>query len=111
MTIQVKKLDDSERISAAMLRWINDHGAQGIITTDEQLNVTSWNHWLEVHTGKKTETIIGQNLLEVFPELSARKLDSYYRRALEGQSGVLSQKLHRFLLDMTSASDDDGRHA
>jgi PAS domain S-box-containing protein len=90
-----------------MLRWLNEHGAQGIITTDDQLSITSWNHWLEVHTARKTETMLGQNLLDVFPELSERKLDTYYRRALEGQSGVLSQKLHRFLLELQSATDDD----
>ena len=103
----MEKEDRSDRISAAMLRWINDHGAQGIITTDDQLNITSWNHWLESHSGKKTETMLGQNLLTVFPELTNRKLDNYYRRALEGQSGVLSQKLHRYLLEMISPTEDE----
>jgi PAS domain S-box-containing protein len=104
---QIDTRDTSERISAAMLRWINEHGAQGIITTDAHLSITSWNHWLETHTSRKTEKVLGHNLLDLFPELSERKLDSYYRRALEGQSGVLSQKLHRFLLEMSSPTDDD----
>jgi len=89
-----------------MLRWINDHGAQGIVTTDDQLIITSWNHWLEANSGRKKETMLGQNLLSVFPELTDRKLDNYYRRALEGQSGVLSQKLHRYLLEMVSPTED-----
>lgn len=90
-----------------MLRWINEHGAQGIITTDEHLRLTSWNRWLEVHTNRKAETVVGRNLLDLFPELTERKLDTYYRRALEGQSGVLSQKFHRFLLEMSSSLDED----
>ncbi|HEY6802361.1 MAG TPA: ATP-binding protein [Pyrinomonadaceae bacterium] len=107
MTIEIEQLDNSERISAAMLRWINEHGAQGIITTDEHLRLTSWNRWLEVHTNRKAETVVGRNLLDLFPELTERKLDTYYRRALEGQSGVLSQKFHRFLLEMSSSLDED----
>src|SRR5262245_22717258 len=83
-----------------MLRWMNSHANQGIITTDERLRIRGWNRWLELRSGRKSETVIGSDLLEAFPELAARKLDSYYKRALEGQSGVLSQKLHRFLLEM-----------
>ena len=89
-----------------MLHWMNDHGAFGIITTDVRLSITGWNHWLEVYSGKKKETMLGQNLLNVFPELTERKLDTYYKRALEGQSGVLSQKLHRFLLEMSNSAED-----
>ena len=90
-----------------MLRWMKDHGAQGIVTTDDELRICSWNRWLEVHTGKVTEAMIGQNLLDAYPELADRKLDVYYQRALEGQSGVLSQKLHRYLLEMPSTEADD----
>jgi len=90
-----------------MLRWMKDHGAQGIVTTDDELRICSWNRWLEVHTGKVTEAMIGQNLLDAYPELADRKLDVYYQRALEGQSSVLSQKLHRYLLEMPSTEADD----
>jgi len=86
---------------------MNDHGGQGIITTDDQLQIRSWNRWLEVHTNRKAETMIGLNLLAAFPELNERKLGVYYQRALEGQSGVLSQKFHRFLLEMQSSETDD----
>jgi PAS domain S-box-containing protein len=107
VTTEIEQIDSSERINAALLRWINEHGAQGIITTDEHLRITSWNRWLEVHTNRKSETVVGRNLLDLFPELTERKLDTYYRRALEGQSGVLSQKFHRFLLEMSNSSDED----
>ena len=89
-----------------MLRWMNSHGTQGIITTDETLRIRGWNRWLEVRTGRKAETVIGCDLLETFPELVNRKLDNYYRRALEGQSGVLSQRLHRFLLELPASEMD-----
>ena len=89
-----------------MLRWMNSHGTQGIITTDETLRIRGWNRWLEVRTGRKAETVIGCDLLETFPELVNRKLDNYYKRALEGQSGVLSQRLHRFLLELPASEMD-----
>ena len=107
MTANYRKQQGSERIDEAMLRWMNDHGGQGIITTDDQLQVRGWNRWLEIHTNRKAETMVGRNLLAAFPELTERKLDVYYQRALEGQSGVLSQKFHRFLLEMQSSEADD----
>src|SRR5262245_2370858 len=89
-----------------MLRWMHSHGPQGIITTDETLRIRGWNRWMEVRTGKKGKSLIGCDLLETFPELTKRKLDQYYKRALEGQSGVLSQRLHRFLLEMPASELD-----
>ena len=89
-----------------MLRWMNSHNTQGIITTDETLRIRGWNRWLEVRTGKKAETVLGCDLLKTFPELVNRKLDHYYKRALEGQSGVLSQRLHRFLLELPASELD-----
>jgi PAS domain S-box-containing protein len=103
LAIETNKTD---RIREAMLSWMNSHASQGIITTDETLRIRGWNRWLEVRSGRKAETVIGSDLLETFPELVARKLDYYYKRALEGQSGVLSQKLHRFLLEMPVSEKD-----
>ena len=107
MTNEINKSSSPDQIHEALLRWINDHGAQGIITTDTSLRILGWNHWLEVRTGMKREAMLGRNLVEVFPELTERKLDTYYERALEGQSGVLSQKLHRFLLEMPATGAED----
>jgi len=107
---QIDKTNESDVLNEAMLRWVQVHGAQGIITTDNQLRIQGWNHWMEVRTGRKTETMLGLNLLETFPQMIERKLDSYYQRALEGQSGVLSQKLHRYLLEMPAAAGEDDEH-
>ncbi|HKE56221.1 MAG TPA: ATP-binding protein [Pyrinomonadaceae bacterium] len=100
-------MNEARRIQDALLGWLNDHGDQGIIITDEQLRICGWNRWLEVHTGCKSRTIVGQHLLTVFPKLVERKLNEYYERALQGQSGVLSQKFHKFLLEMPSTKLDD----
>jgi len=90
---------------------MHDLAAQGIVTTDSELNVVQWNHWMEEHTGKRASEVIGNNLLELFPELTERRVDRNYKWALEGQVRVLSQALHGYLIAMSSVSGEHGfRH-
>jgi PAS domain S-box-containing protein len=98
----------STLLNAAVLHWMHELAAQGIITTDNELNVVEWNHWMEEHTGKPAAAVIGKNLLVVFPELSERRLDRQYKWALEGQVRVLSQALHSFLIEMPPVSGAEG---
>jgi signal transduction histidine kinase/ActR/RegA family two-component response regulator len=77
----------------------------GILTTDESLNITGWNHWLEVNSERPAGEVVGRNLLEAFPELVARRLDQFFRQAQEGQVVVLSQRLHKYLLPMPPSVD------
>ena len=94
--------------NAAVLHWMHDLAAQGIVTTDSELNVVEWNHWMEEHTGKRTDDVIGKNLLQLFPELTERRLDRHYKWALEGQVRVLSQALHSYLIAMPAVSGEHG---
>ncbi|HEU4795044.1 MAG TPA: PAS domain-containing sensor histidine kinase, partial [Pyrinomonadaceae bacterium] len=93
-------------LNAAVLYWMHDLAAQGIITTDSELNLVEWNHWMEEHTGKRASEVIGKNLLELFPELNERRLDRHYKWALEGQVRVLSQALHSYLIAMPAVSGE-----
>ena len=95
-------------LNAAVLRWVHDLAAQGIVTTDCELNVVEWNNWMEEHTGKRAHEVIGKNLLELFPELIERRLDRHYKWALEGQVRVLSQALHGYLISMAVVSGEHG---
>lgn len=95
-------------LNAAVLHWMHDLAAQGIVTTDRELNVVEWNHWMEEHTGKRAHDVIGNNLLELFPELIERRLDRHYKWALEGQVRVLSQALHGYLISMPVVSAEHG---
>jgi signal transduction histidine kinase/CheY-like chemotaxis protein len=94
--------------NAAVLHWMRDLAVQGIITTDSDLNVVEWNHWMWEHTGKRRAEIIGNNLLELFPELTQRRLDRHYKWALEGQVSVLSEALHGYLLAMPAVPGQHG---
>lgn len=105
--IRMKETSYKETLlNAAVLHWMHDLAAQGIITTDSDLNVVEWNHWMEEHTGKRLHEVIGNNLLELFPELSKRRLDRHYKWALEGQVRVLSQALHGYLIAMSAVSGE-----
>lgn len=89
-------LDDAS--AAAMLRWFEDHAAQGIFTTDRGLIVRTWNRWLATATAVSRDEVIGRPLLEVLPSLVERGLDAHYREALSGQAKVLSHTLHHYLV-------------
>ena len=95
-------------LNAAVLHWMHDLAAQGIVTTDSELNVVQWNHWMQEQTGKRANQVIGNNLLELFPELTERRLDRNYKWALEGQVRVLSQALHGYLIAMPPVSGEHG---
>ena len=112
-TVLKKRMTDSSSketlLNAAVLHWMHDLAAQGIVTTDNELNIVQWNHWMEEHTGKRAADVIGANLLDVFPELRERRLDRHYKWALEGQVNVLSQALHRYLVAMPAVSGEHGQ--
>jgi len=95
-------------LSAAVLHWMHDLAAQGILTTDDQLRVVGWNQWLEDRTEKRAAEVVGRNLFDVYPELIERRLDRHYRWALEGQIRVLSQRLHGHLISMPTVAGEYG---
>ena len=87
-------------VTPTFLEYLDRLGAWGILTTDAQLIIIGWNRWLERHTGKSAAQTVGRPLIEVYPDLVIRNLDRYYREALEGQSNILSQRFHKYLLPM-----------
>ena len=92
-------------LNAAMLRWLDELSNQGILLTDADLVIRSWNHWLQRNTGRAAEEVIGIPLFEVYPELVERGLDRYYTAALSGEASVLAHSLHRQLLPIPGRSD------
>ena len=74
----------------------------GILTTDEHLTITGWNHWLEVNSGRPATEAIGRPLAEIYPDLESRRILPFFRQALDGRVVLLSQLLHRYLFAMPS---------
>lgn len=97
-----------ESRDAAILHWMQQLAPHGIFTTDNDLNISTWNHWLETHSGLVAGAVIGKPLWELFPQLVSRKLDAVYRAAVEGQVSVLSTALHGYLLPFTPTIRDSG---
>ncbi|HBB33633.1 MAG TPA: hybrid sensor histidine kinase/response regulator [Cyanobacteria bacterium UBA8803] len=96
----IKSFKKIVHLNEAIQRGLDNLANQGILTTDAQLNIHSWNHWLEIHSGLSTAEMVGCNLLDIYPELIQRRLDRFYHQALKGQVVVLSQRLHGYLLPM-----------
>lgn len=84
----------------AMLAWMQQVAPYGIFTTDEELRIRTWNEWLVSHSGLSLAAVAGRRLEELFPDVQARRLDEYLRRALTGEVSVLSTALHKYLLPL-----------
>ncbi|WP_254568084.1 PAS domain S-box protein, partial [Oscillatoria sp. HE19RPO] len=96
----MNSITDTFNHNQDLLHWVNDLADRGIFTTDAELNIQSWNHWLELYSGLNVNRVVGRNLLEIYPELKNRRLERFFHQALAGQVAVLSQRLHGFLLPM-----------
>ncbi|HEY8561038.1 MAG TPA: ATP-binding protein [Pyrinomonadaceae bacterium] len=96
--------DKNTSLGTAILRWMTEFSAQGLLVTDENLVIRSCNRWFEKQSEKREKELTGKNLLEVFPDLQTRGFDRYYRDALYGQSRILSHRLHKYLLPMAPSA-------
>jgi len=98
-------------IEKVLSAWVTDAADRGVFTTDDQLRITSWNHWLERHTGRDAVDAIGQSLLTLYPDLVARGIHTYYRDALDGRVSVLPRSTHGYLLPIAATRDDGDSEA
>ena len=99
--------ENNSFFDAAMLRWISEHGSQGILVTDTDLKIWYCNRWIEKHTGKRVTDLVGSELLAAFPEIEERGLDRFYWDAVAGESRILSHRLHGYLLSTTSGAGSE----
>src|SRR5580658_3493123 len=82
----------------AMSAWMQAIAPFGILMTDRELRVRSWNDWLVNHSGLTAPRAVGRCLTDLYPDLAERRLDRHYARALSGEIIVLSTALHKYLL-------------
>jgi PAS domain S-box-containing protein len=88
--------------NSAVLRWLDELAEQGVLTTDKDLQILTWNKWLEIRSGRTATEVVGRHLFEVYPQLVERKLEKYYQDALAGHPRVLAHSFHRYLLPLRS---------
>ena len=75
----------------------------GILAIDAQLVVRGWNRWLEAASGRREADVVGHSLLTLFPELRGSAAEAAFLDALGGNTVVLSQRFHQFLLPLPAA--------
>ncbi len=104
----VETSPDLARLHAAVARCVTEDIHQGFFVTDLQLNVVLWNRWMEIHSGRSASDVLGQSLLDLFPDVGERDIKDYYQNALDGQVTILSHGLHRFLLALPPTNAEAG---
>lgn len=68
----------------------------GALVVDHNYKIVLWNRWLEKHTGKRAEQVLGDNLLSLFPELHNSRLEAALKQALQNNfPSLLSQTLNK----------------
>jgi len=97
----MKVADGSGALDAAAARWFEELDDRGVFITDAQLIVRRWNRWLAAQTGRSAGAVIGTPVLSLYPTLTQRGIDAYYRDALGGEVRILSERFHKFLLPIT----------
>lgn len=58
----------------------------GVIVLDDELTIHFFNSWLEAHTEKKRDTVIGKKITEVFPEVKKATLKRKVNNCLKLKS-------------------------
>jgi signal transduction histidine kinase/ActR/RegA family two-component response regulator len=99
---------DAARLPAALVRWFSELTYQGIFATDRDLRIIVWNRWMEVHSERAASEVLGLRLTDLYPDLTVRGLDQYYRDALAGRVSVISHGLHGHVLRMPPTNRDLG---
>jgi signal transduction histidine kinase len=97
-------------LSGAILDQLDQIGDWGLLATDAALVVTGWNRWLEQRSGLAAADVVGRPLFEVFPDLVARRMDRYYHQALTGQTVLLSQRFHKYVIPLPPTDGSGHSH-
>ena len=58
-----------------LLNFIVDRANVGIFVINRDREIVLWNQFMEIHSDRKADTVVGNNLFEAFPELPQKWLD------------------------------------
>src|SRR3954453_16682957 len=95
-------------LAGTIVDQLDQIGDWGLLATDADLVVTRWNRWLEQRSGMAAVDVVGRPLFELFPDLVTRRMDRYHRQAMTGQTVLLSQRLHKYVIPLPPIGDGAG---
>jgi C4-dicarboxylate-specific signal transduction histidine kinase len=73
----------------------------GIILINKNLEVKSWNRWLEIRTGITSANIVDKNLLDFYPNIDQKKLIRKITTSLKLNSSTFyTPQISKFLLNI-----------
>lgn len=78
--------------------WLPETLPLGIFVADTELVVRCWCRSMEQYSGLPATDVVGHSLLEAFPDLSERGVDTFLKRALAGESVALIHPEYHYLL-------------
>ena len=67
----------------------------GIFAVDAEMRVVLWNRFMAIHSGRRSEDIIGKNLFESFPELPEKWLNKKIRNVCVPKCIFQSPKIQK----------------
>ena len=84
---------------------IIDALSQGLIVLDRDLKVVLWNRWMEEHSRLDRQEVLGRVITEVFPGLTKKGFEWKVQTVFKlGNYAFFSQRLHRYLFPLATAS-------
>ncbi len=84
----------------ALLDWMMINADLGVVVTDEHLQITAWNRWMEEKSSLKAEEVLGRSVLELVGTPCAEWAQETYAEALKGKLSVFSHRFHEYLFPM-----------
>ncbi|MGZ5546172.1 MAG: ATP-binding protein [Limisphaerales bacterium] len=103
---EIRTHQPNAELDEATLEWIDRFAPYGVLATDRELRIRSWNCWLEKHSGFAEKDVLGRKITEVYPDLAKRRLIPQFERALQGEVSVISTALHGWLLPLKQVARD-----
>ena len=99
---------DRAKLNAALAGWMVDDAEQGVFGTDLDFRIVVWNRWMEIHSGRTADDVLGRSLFELYPDIRERGIDQYYEAAVAGRVTVLSNLLHHFVISLPATNRELG---
>ncbi|MBF0468487.1 MAG: PAS domain-containing protein [Desulfamplus sp.] len=86
---------------------LNEGLSLGVIQIDMNYNIVSINSFVKRHSKNDWNSLIGQNILEMFPDICSRGKDQYIRKVIEdGQANILSPFIHQYIVPFDIVKKD-----